>query len=241
MRKIVTVVIIVVAGFLASLQFYQPFWVMRLAQRLLLPRIRFYAETTANAFALTFDDGPRPPYTDQVLDSLDRYGAKATFFLIGSRVAQHPETASRIKARGHQVANHSYDDQRTVLMETEALLTSIRQTEILVGQTCSPKLFRPGSGWITANQLAAVEAEGYQVVLGSVYVSDPKRPPPWFMKRALSSMLRPGAIVVLHDGIKDPTRTLDVLPALLQAARQRGLRAVTLTDLLKPTLSEPKP
>ena len=145
MRKIVTVAIIVVAGFLASLQFYQPFWVMRLAQRL-LPRIRFYAETNANVFALTFDDGPRPPYTDQVLDSLDRYGAKATFFLIGSRVAQHPETASRIKARGHQVANHSYDDEWTVFMETEALLGSIRQTEVLVGQPCSPKLFRPGSG-----------------------------------------------------------------------------------------------
>lgn len=233
MRKSVTFVMIFVLGFLASLQFYQPFWVIKLGQRL-LPRIRFYADTNTNRFALTFDDGPQPPFTDQVLAILSRYEAKATFFLIGSRIAQHPDYVSKIRAGGHQVANHTFYDQRTVFLSPESLLRSIRQTEAFIQQPCWPKPFRPGSGWITAHQLAAVEAEGYQVVLGSGYVSDPMHPPGWYMQWALTSMLRPGAIVVLHDGIEDPTATIKMLPKLLEAARRRGLTAVTLDELFNP-------
>ncbi|MCB0168903.1 MAG: polysaccharide deacetylase family protein [Anaerolineae bacterium] len=200
-----------------------------------IPRITFYGNPESNAFALTFDDGPLPPFTDQVLDILDQYNAKATFFLIGSRIEQYPNYVDIMRARGHQVANHSFYDQRTVFMKTESLMRSIRQTETLIQQTQWPKLLRPGSGWIRPDQLDAIEAEGYHIVLGSAYVSDPLHPPRWYMQQALTSMLRPGAIVVLHDGIKDPTKTVAVLPALLEEARYRGLKAVTLNQLFNQT------
>ena len=97
----------------------------------------------------------------------------------------------------------------------------------------SPKLFRPGSGWISKNLLDAVEDAGYKTVLGSAYVSDSFHPPRWYMKAALDFMLRPGIIVILHDGIKNPQKTIDVLPSLLEAANRKGLNPVILSTLLR--------
>jgi len=232
LKYISIVLIITIAILLLCTYFYQPFFLVKLVQKT-FHRILFYVETDQKNYALTFDDGPNPQYTDTVLEILDKHEAKATFFLIGSRVELYPEYVRKIKEKGHQIGNHTYYDEPSIFLTKETLIQSIQKTENLIRQEYSPKLFRPGSGWISKNLLDAVEDAGYKTVLGSAYVSDSFHPPRWYMKAALDFMLRPGIIVILHDGIKNPQKTIDVLPSLLEAANRKGLNPVILSTLLR--------
>ncbi len=211
---------------------YQPFALVRLAQWR-LSGLLFYVPTLGNGFALTFDDGPHPLYTDQVLAILERYEAKATFFLIGSRIEKHPGYLEKIRAQGHQVANHLYVDRPTLHLQDEEFVESLEKTERLIQQTTPVKYFRPASGWIRREQVRLARERNYQIVIGSAYVFDTLRPPRWYMRAALKAMLRPGAIIVLHDGGGDRQKTVDILPDLLEHARKENLIPVTLHELVQ--------
>jgi peptidoglycan/xylan/chitin deacetylase (PgdA/CDA1 family) len=197
------------------------------------PRIVWRVETWAPLVALTFDDGPHPVYTPQVLDILARHQARATFFLIGANARRHPELVARIRARGHEVGNHTDTNGRTVLMSMRRFSDSLLKAEAALGlMDARPKLFRPGGGWIRPAQLDLALQRGYTCVLGSAYAWDPKRPPAAYIRWAVATNLAPGAIVVLHDAGGDRSNTVAALPGILDAGRSRGLRFVTVADLL---------
>ena len=105
LKYISIVLIITIAILLLCTYFYQPFFLVKLVQKT-FHRILFYVETDQKNYALTFDDGPNPQYTDTVLEILDKHEAKATFFLIGSRVKLYPEYVRKIKEKGHQIGKH---------------------------------------------------------------------------------------------------------------------------------------
>jgi peptidoglycan/xylan/chitin deacetylase (PgdA/CDA1 family) len=183
--------------------------------------------------ALTFDDGPDPLYTPQVLDILDRHRVRATFFLIGENARGHPELVRRIRARGHEVGNHTDTNGRTVLMSMSRFRDSLLRAEAALAlPEGGPKLFRPGGGWIRPAQLDLAMERGYTCVLGSAQAYDPRRPPTGYIRWAIARNLRPGAIVVLHDAGGDRSNTVAALPGILEAGRSRGLRFVTVSDLL---------
>lgn len=193
----------------------------------------FEVETEAPLFALTFDDGPHPPYTDAVLDILAAHGARATFFIMGEQAERHPELLQRILAEGHEVANHFHGNAPTVMLSDREVLRSLRRTELLLGGENRQRLVRPAGGLIRRSTLRLLHERGYTTVLGSAYASDPSMPAVTYIRWALCQMLEPGRIMVLHDGRRNRRRTVQALPAILDEADRRGLRGVTVSELLR--------
>jgi peptidoglycan/xylan/chitin deacetylase (PgdA/CDA1 family) len=167
------------------------------------------------------------------LEILEERGVRATFFVIGEKVKEHPEHLSWITNGGHQVANHSFVNRPTLFLTDEEFRKSLLETEALIQQNSQGKLFRPASGWIRPGQLRIADELGFAVVLASAYVSDPRNPSTWYMSWALKAMLRRGAIVVLHDGSGSPEDVISVLSHLLDHAEKLGLQPVTVGELLE--------
>jgi peptidoglycan/xylan/chitin deacetylase (PgdA/CDA1 family) len=208
---------------------YQPFWLVRAAQRH-FPDVVFYVETRERAVALTLDDGPETDVTPRVLEVLRTEGVRATWFVMGERVQRHPDVLRSILADGHEIANHQWDDRAAVRMGRGELRETLARTERLLQQPTDRRFWRPASGWFRGSTLDVAREAGYTPVLGSAYASDPAGPPRWYLRWALVRMARPGAIVVLHVG-PGRGRTADVLPALIRGVREKGLRFVTLGEL----------
>jgi peptidoglycan-N-acetylglucosamine deacetylase len=213
------------------------FWIQPLAflsvfERL-TPNVLYRVPVDLPLVALSFDDGPHPAFTPQVLDILERHGAKATFFLIGERALLHPELVARIKSAGHQVGNHYYKNGPTFGHTDDEFLQYLQQTEQAIGPMPEPKLFRAPGGVAWPRQLRLARAQGYTYALGSAYPNDPTHPPVWYITWLVEKNLVPGTIVILHDGISDPTRSIQALPKILDAGRQKGLRFVSIGELLR--------
>ena len=205
----------------------------------LFPRILWRIETERPLVALSFDDGPSPEHTARVLDILARHGARATFFLIGTRASAHPALVRRMREEGHETANHYLTSGSALGDSRAAFVDKLLRTEQILGRPADRKLFRPPGGLIWPSQLTELERRGYVCVLGSAYPYDPKHPPAAYIRWLVAKNLRPGAIVVLHDGIADPSRTIAALDGILEAGREKGLRFVGVGELLAVTSRSP--
>jgi peptidoglycan-N-acetylglucosamine deacetylase len=199
----------------------------------LTPSIIYSVRTDRPLVALSFDDGPNPVFTPQVLDILRQHQAKATFFLIGERASRHPELVARIKAEGHEAGNHYYMNGSTLLHSDAQFLRYLQQTENAIGPMQEPKLFRAPGGVAWPWQLRLARAQGYTCVLGSAYPHDPGHPPVWYITWLVEKNLRPGTIVILHDGIADPTRSIRALPQILDEGHRRGFTFVSIGELMR--------
>ena len=202
------------------------------------PNLIYRVRTNRPLVALSFDDGPHPTFTPEVLEILERYDSKATFFLIGERALRHSEVLARIKARGHEVANHCFMDTSILGHSDAVFLDYLEQTEEAIGLTKSPKLFRPPGGIAWPRQLRLARAQGYLCVLGSAYANDPIHPPMWYIRWWIEKNLVPGAIVVLHDGISDPRRGIEALPHILATGAQNGLRFTSIGALMREAVEQ---
>jgi peptidoglycan/xylan/chitin deacetylase (PgdA/CDA1 family) len=197
------------------------------------PNLVYRVHTDRPLVALSFDDGPDPTFTPQVLQILERYGAKATFFLIGERALRRPDVVARIKAAGHEVGNHYFMNGATLPHSEAEFCGYLERTEAAVGISTRPKLFRPPGGPAWPGQLKLARARGYICVLGSAYPHDPGHPPVWYTQWLIEKNLAPGIIVILHDGISDPTRGIQALPHILAAGNDRGLQFVSIGALMR--------
>jgi len=193
-----------------------------------------------NEIALTIDDGPDPHVTPQVLDLLDRYGARATFFCIGRQASLHRDLCREIVRRGHAVENHSHSHShdfsllgpRGVMRE---LKTSQETLTAIAGQP--PRFFRAPAGLRNLFLEPALARFGLRLATWSARGFDTRVDDPDRVKARLLRGLEPGAILLLHDGHAARTPIgapviLEVLPAVLEAATACGLRAVTLREAL---------
>jgi peptidoglycan/xylan/chitin deacetylase (PgdA/CDA1 family) len=220
-RRLRRLLALAVLGLLAVLA-VQPPVAMDVVARL-ASAIVWKVETTKPVAALTFDDGPDPVYTPQVLEILARHDVKATFFLVGRRARRRPDLLARIRAEGHEVANHTETHGRTLLQRGSTFEKELLGGEEALGLAAARvKLFRPPGIWLR---------HGYLTVLGSAYAYDPYTPTD-YIEWVISRNLRPGAIVVLHDSGGNRSNTVSALPAILRAAKDDGLRFVTLSELL---------
>ncbi len=189
-------------------------------------------DTDQPVVALTFDDGPDPRYTPGVLALLEDHGATATFYMQGRHVEEHPDLARAVAER-HAVGNHSFnhpdlgaaDDTlaRRELHDTHEVIRSV------VGRV--PDTFRPPYGGLSGATLLVAADMGYDVILWSDRIASRST-----VDHNLRSAreLRPGAVVVAHDGGRLPNQTvLDSLPGVLETISRRGLHLVTVADLLR--------
>lgn len=168
---------------------------------------------------LTFDDGPRPEVTPWVLDTLDKYNAKATFFCIGKNVELFPELFEEIKRRGHAVGNHSYSHVKGWGMSAADYVMDIETANHLI----KSNLFRPPYARIGSNQ-ARVLGERYKTVMWNILSRDYNRNISGeTCARNVIPYLEPGAIIVFHDSIKCSANLFVALPMVLEAIKEKGL------------------
>jgi peptidoglycan/xylan/chitin deacetylase (PgdA/CDA1 family) len=235
---VVCVVIAAGAAFAASVVFVQPLWAATLLGRI-TPQVLYRVKTRAPLVALSFDDGPHPENTPRVLEILQRYDARATFFLIGDRAERHPDVVAAIRAGGHEIGNHylCYRHGFALAHSDGEFGRHLRDVERALGlpegRDAKPKLFRAPGGLTRASQLRRAREMGYTPALGSAYPHDPAHPPHAYVRWLITKNLAPGAIVILHDGIDDASGAIRVLPEILEEGRNRGLRFVSIGELIE--------
>jgi peptidoglycan/xylan/chitin deacetylase (PgdA/CDA1 family) len=187
----------------------------------------------SGAVTLTFDDGPDPVYTPQVLKLLAENNIHATFFLVGERARKHPELVAAIRAGGHEIGNHTDSWARTWPMPLDEFEKDLQQAETSLNLVSQPrKFFRPAGGIARPSQVAAAKRKGYTVVIASAYGYDPHIHSASFIAWEIGRSLGPGSIVVLHDSGGNRQASVDALPGVIQAARSQRLKFVPLSELL---------
>jgi len=200
----------------------------------------FKAQTDQKLIALTFDDGPNPIYTPQVLKILNDHQVKATFFLIGQQAQAYPELVQQIKARGHGLGNHSFSHAFNLsLMPREEIRREIlKAQEVLFRITGEyPTLFRSPLGWVSRELEAVCHDLSLPIINGSIKAGDVSLPGTEHILSAVLDWVQAGDIIILHDAggfgfYRDRTQTLQALPVILETLKERGYRFVTVPELL---------
>lgn len=194
---------------------------------------------TAGAVALTFDDGPTAQFTSPVLDILDRFSARATFFLIGENVQREKSLAREILDRGHTIGNHTFNHHHTGAMRGTGYWQDqlARTSDIIFAATGKrPALFRAPMGYKTPAQARAVRGLGMTYIGWRQRGFDTLSIPPAAIATYINRRLRPGQIITLHDGLEparrhlSQQRTIESLPGILEHISTLHLRSVSLQE-----------
>lgn len=161
---------------------------------------------------LTFDDGPIPEVTPWVLDVLDKYGVKATFFMVGDNIRKYPETFRMVVDRGHRIGNHTFNHLRGFEYTSYNYLENTRKAQNFMEKMCReeeklqqalyPLLFRPPHGHMTFGQYIVLRKD-YQIVMWDLVTRDysKKRRPPQVLANVMR-YARSGSIITFHDSLK---------------------------------------
>ncbi len=186
--------------------------------------------------ALTFDDGPSPKNTAQVLAILQKHHVKATFFMIGQMVKYFPQVAKQVAADGDVIGNHTWHHSyRHVDVVTAA--NEINTTADIIYQTTGVKttLFRPPGGFLNNGLADYAKSQNYTVIMWSEVSGDAERPSPQVSKMVNNVLknAKPGAIVLMHDGGGNRSRTVQALPQIIDGLKAQGYRFVTIPELLE--------
>lgn len=181
--------------------------------------------------ALTFDDGPHPGYTAQILQILKRYDARATFFVVGAQAEKHPDLIRAEIAGGHEVGNHTFDHFSLVKIPPSYVPIEIKACgealKRITGR--APHLFRPPGGEYNRAVAQAAGELGYTMVLWTGDPGDYASPGASVILRRTLHEIGPGGILLLHDGI---AQTMQVLPQILQYLRDNGYEMVTVDEMM---------
>ncbi|MDQ8706909.1 polysaccharide deacetylase family protein [Streptomyces sp. LHD-70] len=186
--------------------------------------------------ALTFDDGPLPPYTGQILDILEGYGIPATFFCVGINSGGFAEELARMREQGHAIGNHTWSHPFLPELTGPQLAEQIDRTAEAIAEASggpAPRLFRPPYGARTPEVLGRLSRFDATTLLWDVAPDD------WALRRAdaiardVLADVRPGSVVLLHDGGGDRSPTVAALAPIIEGLLEDGytfVRADTLVD-----------
>jgi len=181
--------------------------------------------------SLTFDDGPNPDATPRVLDALGEAGVKATFFLLGKHVDRWPALAARVAAEGHQVGNHGWHHRKLHVHAPAYVRDDIGRglASIEAAAGVRPAFFRAPHGFRNPWVSSIAHGFGERVVGWTLGVWDSARPGARVIAQRTLVHVRPGSIVLLHDGdgydpAGDRMQTAEALPAIIGGLRDRGYR-----------------
>ena len=203
--------------------------------------VYYHGDRNSNKVALTFDDGPLSPYTDQFLDTLAKEKVKATFFILGSNILKYPQVARRILKEGHVVGNHTqnhpYLTQLTPAQVDEEILKGKETIKKVLG--VHSRLFRPPYYAMNDMVRLRVKKLGYDIIISSVTPQDWSRPGTKKIVQEVVSKIQGGDIVLLHDGSRyyqgdkiDRSQTVAALDLIIKGIKNKDLKAVTVADLL---------
>ncbi|MBI4733793.1 MAG: polysaccharide deacetylase family protein [Rubrobacteridae bacterium] len=196
-----------------------------------------------NVVAITFDDGPNPNYTPQLLDILKEKGVKATFFVVGLHVKKYPDIAKRIVDEGHDIGNHTYTHKDMVPSTRRMVLAQVNKTDHVITKITGVKtsLFRPPRGiYGSAVRRLLVDEKKYRMILWSVSSVDWRGISATAIHKRIMRYVRPGSILLFHDSGALVRRegasrenTVEALPTVIDSLIAKGYRIVTITEMLE--------
>ena len=191
-----------------SLLYQFPTWIQKLCWGIV-----WRQNPSSKAVYLTFDDGPIPNCTPQVLDILAQYNVKATFFMVAENADRYPDILALVQAEGHTIGNHTYHHMRGQKATTQDYMQDIN----LAQQVLHTTLFRPPHGRLKYSQKKALKQAGYTIYLWDVLTHDYN--PAYSVEKMLAIVqryTRNGSIIVLHDSLKSRDRMLKLLPQMIE-------------------------
>src|SRR6266567_3612146 len=189
--------------------------------------------------AMTFDDGPSATLTPKLLDLLAAHHIKATFFVIGENVAEHPDIVARAAREGHEIGNHSWSHPNFAKMPDQGVRSQLQRTDDAIKSATGmrPTLLRPPYGSITAREKRWIHDEfGYQIILWDVDPYDWKRPGPAVVRNRILKETQPGSIVLSHD---IHPGTIEAMPSTFDALEGKGFKFVTVSELIRMAVARP--
>ena len=187
--------------------------------RWLFPHALWRMDHHQKSVYLTFDDGPIPEATPFILDTLDKYNAKATFFMVGENAVKYPHLLEEVRNRGHQVGNHTYNHLSGMRHFTWTYLANIKKAD----EVLHTRLFRPPHGWIRTVQYRVLRHVGIKVVMWDVVTRDYSRLlTADDVLRNVKRYTRPGSIITFHDSLKSIDKLKHALPEALSWLQEQG-------------------
>jgi peptidoglycan/xylan/chitin deacetylase (PgdA/CDA1 family) len=189
--------------------------------------------------ALTFDDGPHPDYTHELLDILSCANVKGTFFIVGKNALACPDIVKRIHNEGHAIGNHSWSHALLGWSNLERITSELDSTQRILTKITgvAPELFRPPFGNRDRRVLEEARKKGLETILWSVTAFDWKCPGADKIMRIIMKRVKPGAIILLHDGAEkarnpDRLQTVEVVRRIIPVLRSRGYNFVTVPEMM---------
>ena len=192
-----------------------PQWIRRLSPGALF---RMPVKEGEKTVYLTFDDGPIPEVTPRLLDLLDRYGVKGTFFMVGDNVRKYPHLYQEVLKRGHRVGNHTMHHLQGLRTDTETYVADVKEAAGYI----ESNLFRPPHGFLKRKQLRTLLGD-YRMVMYDLVTRDySKRLTADEVFENVKRYSRPGSIIVFHDSLKSEPRLFDALPRCIEWLKKQG-------------------
>ncbi|MBO7098473.1 MAG: polysaccharide deacetylase family protein [Bacteroidaceae bacterium] len=187
--------------------------------RWLFPHALWRMDRHQKSVYLTFDDGPIPEATPFILDTLDKFNVKATFFMVGENAVKYPHLLEEVRKHGHQVGNHTYNHLSGMRHFTWTYLANIKKADEIL----HTKLFRPPHGWIRTVQYRVLRHVGITVVMWDVVTRDYSRLlTADDVLRNVKRYTRPGSIITFHDSLKSIDKLKHALPEALFWLQEQG-------------------
>lgn len=174
---------------------------------------------------ITFDDGPIPEATPWILDTLDRYGVKATFFMVADNARRYPHLFEEVNRRGHRIGNHTFHHIKARNHLPGSYVRDVKQADRVLHST----LFRPPHGWCSPVKRHKLTKLGYRIVMFDLVTRDYSRHTD--AARVLENVkryARPGSIIVFHDSLKSIDKLREALPAAIEWLKSEGYEFRTL-------------
>ena len=198
--------------------YHMPRWL-----RFFYPQVQFTLEGEENEIALTFDDGPDPAFTLPILDILDHYRVKATFFMEGAKIEKEPDLAAEVARQGHGIGNHFYSHNELIFRSKRNIQEQLDRTDRLITEKLgtATALVRPPFGRVTLRVTRLITRAGMRTVLWSVMPYDFTDPGPETIAARTIQYTRSGSIIVLHDGGSIRTQTVEALPRIIETLSPR--------------------
>ncbi len=186
--------------------------------KLILPQLTWRVKTSKKEIYITFDDGPHPDITTKVMDILDEYGAKASFFCVGHNVEKHPETYAEILRRGHKTGNHTFNHLNGWKVKSKEYFKNIEKCSEYVDS----HLFRPPYGRISLKHIPYIKMN-FRIIMWSVLSLDfdLKTTPEQCLENSIKYS-KEGSIIVYHDSEKASEKMLYALPRFLEHFKSKG-------------------
>ncbi|MBD3918530.1 polysaccharide deacetylase family protein [Paenibacillus sp. PR3] len=196
-----------------------------------------HAATKRNVIAFTFDDGPDPIYTPQILSLFREVGGRATFYMIGSQVEANPDIARMVLSEGHELGNHTYTHPNLTELDSSAIISELTRTDQIIKHETGAvvRTFRPP--YLAHDEKVdetIAEHFGYPSI-GAMNLNSNDWSDPGVEHIVAESQdyICPGNILIFHDGGSDRSQTVEAVRQLIHMAADRGYQMITVSELLQ--------